>query len=80
MLVVLAPTLRRMLIELALGRDAGRVGRAASWLPAPPDTMADRASDLLAAAAALGYLRRPAPSMRPRPSGSPGGSRAWSPP
>jgi len=59
MLVVLSPTLRRMLVELALGRDSYALGgRAASCIfPAPPSTTADRASDLLAATSALDYLR-----------------------
>ncbi|HEY2638051.1 MAG TPA: alpha-2-macroglobulin family protein, partial [Solirubrobacteraceae bacterium] len=59
MLIVLSPTLRRMLIELALGRDAYPLGRnlLSCALPIPPDTMADRASDLLAASQAMEYLR-----------------------
>ncbi len=59
MLVVVSPTLRRLLIELALGRDAyPLLARATpNCLPVLPSTTVDRASDLLAAAAALGYLR-----------------------
>ncbi len=61
MRIDVAPTLRRLLIELALGRDSfplpmERSGRLICW-PVPPDTIADRASDLLAAASALAYLR-----------------------
>ncbi len=64
MLINVAPTLRRMLIELALGQDytilgADRAARSHAWrniFPPPPNTTADRASDLLAATAALGYL------------------------
>ena len=53
-----APTLRRLLIDLALGRDSGPLTRN-EWLCSPiaPDTIADRASDLIAAASALTYLR-----------------------
>ena len=65
MLISVAPTLRRMLIELALGqdyailRDAGAAHRSAmrNIFPPPPNTTADRASDLLAATSALAYLR-----------------------
>ena len=53
-----SPTLRRMLIELALGRDFRPLTRnsAICW-PVAPDTIADRASDLIAATSALGHLR-----------------------
>ncbi|MEO6808597.1 MAG: MG2 domain-containing protein, partial [Isosphaeraceae bacterium] len=58
MQIVLSPTLRRMLVELALGRDAYPLDRKIiDCFPIPPDTLADRASDLLAAVSALGYLR-----------------------
>jgi alpha-2-macroglobulin len=59
MLVVVSPTLRRMIVELALGRDAYILDRrlATCILPPPPNTTADRAGDLLAAASALNYLR-----------------------
>ena len=59
MLVVVSPTLRRMLVDLALDRDAYALDRrlATCILPAPPNTTADRASDLLAATSALEYLR-----------------------
>ncbi len=60
MRIDVAPTLRRLLIELALGRDAhpGPAPRNAAirW-PIEPDTVADRASDLIAATSALAYLR-----------------------
>jgi uncharacterized protein YfaS (alpha-2-macroglobulin family)/TolA-binding protein len=58
LLVVLSPTVRRMIVELALGRDAYPLLREARvFCPPPPDTLADRASDLIAAASALSYLR-----------------------
>ena len=58
MRIDLAPTLRRLLIDLALGRDARPLAASARicW-PVPPDTIADRASDLLATTSALAYLR-----------------------
>ena len=66
MRIDVSPTLRRLLIELALGRDYSIHARAYAredrslhliiWPPSP-DTTADRASDLLAATSALGYLR-----------------------
>ncbi len=64
------PTLRRLLIELALGRDFQPLTRNASirW-PIAPDTIADRASDLIASTSALVYLREvrtpDAPEGRP---------------
>jgi tetratricopeptide (TPR) repeat protein len=64
MLIAVSPTLRRLLIELALGRVAHPYrnvlssGSSARILPPPPNTTSDRASDLLAAAAALAYLRK----------------------
>ena len=59
MLIAISPTLRRMLIELALGRDAYVLDHrtATCILPPPPDTIAGRAGDLLAATSALGYLQ-----------------------
>jgi uncharacterized protein YfaS (alpha-2-macroglobulin family)/tetratricopeptide (TPR) repeat protein len=58
MLVVISPTVRRMLIELAMGEDAYRIeGRSWSCIPVPPSTTADRAGDLLAAGAATAYLQ-----------------------
>ena len=72
MLVVVSPTLRRMLVELALGRDAYPLDAPRpDVLPAAAaDTTADRAGDLLAAASALEYLRdRPGAPRPRRPSG-----------
>ncbi|MFO0961048.1 MAG: MG2 domain-containing protein [Isosphaeraceae bacterium] len=59
MLIVLSPSTKRMLIELALGRDAFPIEKISSsrFMPPPPRTTADKASDLLSAAAALAYLR-----------------------
>ena len=58
MLIVLSPTLERMLIELALGDAAyPRHDVLSSRIWEPRDTIADRAADLLAATAALQYLR-----------------------
>ena len=62
MLIVLSPTLERMLIELALG-DAAYPGNdllssnSIRRIWPPYDTTADRAADLLAATGALQYLR-----------------------
>jgi len=63
MVFVLSPTLKRMLIELALGDEASPALNVLSanapkptWPPC--NTIADRASDLLAGTAALEYLRR----------------------
>lgn len=59
MIVLVSPTLKRLLIELAMGRDvyplSGRLNRCI--FPPPMGTTADRASDLLAATSALKYLR-----------------------
>jgi len=53
-----SPTLRRLLIELALGREMRPLTRNDLLCrPIPTDTTADRASDLLAATSALAYLR-----------------------
>jgi tetratricopeptide (TPR) repeat protein len=62
MQIVLSPTLKRMLIEMALGADAFPLfHRTHSHLSRPiwppPHTTADRAADLLAATQALRYLR-----------------------
>ena len=75
MLVMVSPTLQRLLIELALGRDyflmrgnfdvglnpsknAIASARLESCIfPPPHNTIADRASDLMAAASALNYLK-----------------------
>ncbi|HEX4753996.1 MAG TPA: MG2 domain-containing protein, partial [Solirubrobacterales bacterium] len=55
MQIVLAPTFRRLLMEIALGREPYPLRRI---IPVPPNTTADRASDLLAACAALSYLKK----------------------
>ncbi len=62
MLVTIAPSLRRMIVELALDEDrsgsAPRLDRAlAEACPMLPLTIADRASELIAASSALQYLR-----------------------
>jgi uncharacterized protein YfaS (alpha-2-macroglobulin family)/tetratricopeptide (TPR) repeat protein len=62
LIIALAPSLRRLLVELALGRDAYPLIAKRSPIidrcfPVPPDTVTDRASDLLAAASTLSYLR-----------------------
>ena len=58
MLIVLSPTLERMLIELALGDAAyPRHDVLSSRIWESCDTTADRAAELLAATAALQYLR-----------------------
>ncbi|GIW86820.1 MAG: hypothetical protein KatS3mg108_1144 [Isosphaeraceae bacterium] len=61
LVLAIAPSLRRMIVELALGRDLFPFGRGSEaarciWPPVP-DTIAGRASDLLGLAAALGHLR-----------------------
>ncbi len=70
MLIVLSPTLRRMLIELALGQDAYPMPRNfnACIIPIPPNTTADRASDLLAATQAMEYLRATRATAAPEAS------------
>jgi tetratricopeptide (TPR) repeat protein len=63
MLIALSPTVRRMLIELALGTSVDLLGEPQAakalvrCLPPPTNTTADRAADLLAATSVLGYLR-----------------------
>jgi uncharacterized protein YfaS (alpha-2-macroglobulin family)/tetratricopeptide (TPR) repeat protein len=58
MLIVVSPTLRRMIVELALGREGDPLfARRDHRLMLPPNTMADRAGDLIAAGAALAYLK-----------------------
>jgi TolA-binding protein len=59
MLLVLSPTLDRMVIELALGRDAYVLDERfrTCILPPGPNTIADRAGELLASAAAMQYLQ-----------------------
>src|SRR5262249_44485153 len=52
-----SPSLRRMLVELALGRDVHPLGRSVAIFPPPPNTVAQRASALLGATAVLGYLK-----------------------
>jgi tetratricopeptide (TPR) repeat protein len=62
MRILLSPTLERLLIELAVGDDVfpllrGSNAHTSRLIWPPPNTTADRASDLLAAASALQYLR-----------------------
>ena len=59
MLVVVSPTLQRMIVETALGHDyfVTRDNARNSCILPPPDATSERASDLLAAASALAYLR-----------------------
>ncbi|MFO0889672.1 MAG: tetratricopeptide repeat protein [Isosphaeraceae bacterium] len=59
MMIVISPTLERMIVELAMGRDDTIFSSRANCriFPPPADTTADRAADLLAATSALGYLR-----------------------
>ena len=59
MLVVVSPTVRRMLVEIALGGDAFSIERLIAACFLPPPTVADRAGDLLGAASTLAYLRVP---------------------
>ena len=59
MLVVISPSLRRMLIDLAMERDAYVLDKRVTtciWPPVSPTT-ADRAGELLASAAVLSYLQ-----------------------
>ena len=67
MRIVVSPTLERMIVELALGRDliVFEPRGNARWVPPPTNTTSDRAADLLGATSALEYLRRT------RPEGSP---------
>jgi alpha-2-macroglobulin len=59
MLVVISPTLQRLLIELAVGRDFYPLSDRLNTciFPPTPGTTVDRASDLLAATSVLQYLR-----------------------
>jgi tetratricopeptide (TPR) repeat protein len=59
MVIAISPTLTRMIVELALGRDFSSMGSPTNCriLPPPSGTTADRAADLLAAASGLTYLR-----------------------
>jgi alpha-2-macroglobulin len=70
LLIVVSPTLERMLVELALGNDAtllrNEPGLNSSKCIIPsPNTTADRAADLLAATSALRYLRETKASAAP---------------
>ncbi len=74
MLISVSPSVQRMLIELALGRDArayrDHLGAhsAARVLPAPTNTTADRAAELMAATSAPGLS--PRGPRRRRPGGA----------
>ncbi|MGC8640208.1 MAG: MG2 domain-containing protein, partial [Isosphaeraceae bacterium] len=59
MVIVISPTLERMIVELALGRDISILlaNTNCRIVPPPSGTLADRASDLIAATSALSYLR-----------------------
>ena len=57
LVIELAPTVQRLLVELALGRTAVPHRLLELCRPIPPDTTADRASDLLAATSVLLDLR-----------------------
>jgi uncharacterized protein YfaS (alpha-2-macroglobulin family)/tetratricopeptide (TPR) repeat protein len=58
MMIVISPTLERMIIELAMGHDQSIFSLSKRCLIVPPaDTTADRAADLLAATSALTYQR-----------------------
>ncbi len=59
MVIVLSPTERRMIVEMALGQQCFPlpVQKDLRILPPTPVTLADRASDLLASSSALLYLR-----------------------
>jgi tetratricopeptide (TPR) repeat protein len=59
MMIVISPSLERMLVELAMGQDTTifASGVNCRFSPPSPSTTADRAADLLAATSALGYLR-----------------------
>ena len=55
LVIAIAPTLERLVVDAALGR--GEAGPARGWRPSePPGSTFDRASDLLAIAGALEYL------------------------
>jgi tetratricopeptide (TPR) repeat protein len=60
MMVSLSPTLQRQVLEAALGAEIWPMPRD-RWsciIPPPWNTTADRAADLMAASAAIGYLRQ----------------------
>ncbi len=70
MLIVLSPSLERMLIEMAVGDDAYVLPRTTECAGVPrifppPFTTADRAAELLAATSALQYLRDTKASAAP---------------
>jgi tetratricopeptide (TPR) repeat protein len=66
MRVVVSPSLERLIVEIAMGRDVRPIfredARPAVWNCFPPATTADRAADLLAATSALAYLRKARPT------------------
>ena len=81
MMIVISPTLERMIVELALGRDFSILSSNANCriMPPPAGTMADRAADLVAATSALSYLRTTRSCReRPTPSASRIAFRGWS--
>ena len=59
MVIVISPTLERMIVELALGRDISDLlaNTNCRIMPPPSGTTADRAAELVAATSALSYLR-----------------------
>ena len=84
MLIVVSPTLERMLIELAMGNDASILrnepGSSVSKCIIPsPGTTADRAAELLAATSAWGISATPSRARLPRPSGSANAPKGWLP-
>ncbi len=70
MIVVVSPTLRRMIVELALGQSYFILDRRTASCILPPTfgTTADRASDLLASASALKYVREVGGAKAPEAS------------
>lgn len=70
MIVVISPTLRRMIVELALGQSFYVLDRRTRTciLPPVPSTMADRASDLIGSASALRYVREVGGAQAPEAS------------
>ena len=59
MTIVLSPSIRRLLVELALSDDRlmPTTWQSSRIYPPPSETLADRGSELLAATSALAYLR-----------------------
>lgn len=58
MVIVVSPSPRQMLIEMALGTDPRTLESSTRWcFPVPPQTVAGRATELLAAASVLDTLR-----------------------